>query len=258
MKLDQKKNQGKIMLWKRKNKLPITNEDKIWVDENIDWLKDNLGVKHFLSIKTVTPTKNFFEKDYYNPEKKAEYFLQTIMNLMSIKNLDVEIEYFSDNLVKMDDGRILTSPADINGGFTSAAGAYEMNEKGFKLYIERQQLKDPVSLVATISHELAHEILLGENRIKENDEYLTDLTAIVYGFGIFIGNSNFRFSQYSLGNSFGWDASSQGYLPEQIIAYAMAKLSICRNENTSYGNFLNKGIKKYFDQSLEWLKQNNM
>lgn len=241
------------MFWKKKNKLPVTLEDKDWVDEKIEWLKQELSERHFLNIRTVTPTKNYFERVFDKSEKDAEYILEKVSSLMCVKNLEIDLIFYSDNVVEMEDGSILTTPADENGQWSSSAGAYQMNEKGFNLYIEREQLKDSESLISTISHELAHEILLGENRIQENDEYLTDLTAIVYGFGIFLGNSKFKFSQFE----FSWQSSSQGYLPEQIIAYAMAKLSVLRNEDVSYSNFLNSTLKKYFNQSYQWLTKNH-
>ena len=95
-----------------------------------------------------------------------------------------------------------------------------------------------------------------ENNIEENDEYLTDLLSIIYGFGIFIGNSRFNFSSFSINGYFGWESSTQGYLPEQIIAYTMAFLSSKRSENTDYKIFLNKSMKQFFEQSLKWLKEN--
>ena len=36
----------------------------------------------------------------------------------------------------------------------------------------------------------------------------------------------------------------------------MAWLSKERNEKTEYSQFLNKSMKKYFDQSFEWLTEN--
>ena len=141
----------------------------------------------------------------------------------------------------MEDGRILTTPG-FGWFLKSAAGTKHCNF----------DLKNPISLIATLSHELAHQILLGENRIEENDEYLTDLTAIAYGFGIFIGNSRFEFSA----SGFGWESSGQGYLPEQVTAYAMAWLSNERNERTDFTDFLDRFLQKYFKQSMDWLAQN--
>ncbi len=90
---------------------------------------------------------------------------------------------------------------------------------------------------------------------EENDEYLTDFMAITYGFGVFLGNSRFSFSKFSNSGMSGWQSSSQGYLPEQVIAYAVASLSIQRNEKTNYSQFFNKSMKKYFDQSIAFLKE---
>ena len=244
------------MFWNKKKKLPITEEDKIWVDEDLNWLKMEFGQEHFMEIRTVTPTKDFYERTFDGTERDAEFILERTMELMNIQNTDIKLDFFSDSPIEMADGTILTTPADINGSWKSASGTYEQTEKGTIISIETGQLKNPISLIATISHELAHQILLGENRIEENDEFLTDFTAIVYGFGIFIGNSRFNFSSFSTNGGFGWQSSSQGYLPEQIIAYAMAWLSKERNEKTDYNQYLNKSMKKYFDQSIDWLMEN--
>ncbi|WP_442267396.1 hypothetical protein ACSIGC_06895 [Tenacibaculum sp. ZS6-P6] len=244
------------MFWNKKKKLPITEEDKIWVDEDLNWLKTEFGHDHFMEIRTITPTKDFYERTFDGTEKDAEFILERTMELMNIQNVDINLEFFSDSPIEMADGTILTTPADLDGSWESASGTYEQTENGTIISIEIRQLKNPISLIATISHELAHQILLGEKRIEENDEYLTDLTAIVYGFGIFIGNSQFNFSSFSTNGGFGWQSSSQGYLPQQIIAYSMAWLSKNRNEKTDYSQYLNKSMKKYFDQSFEWLIEN--
>lgn len=244
------------MFWNKKVKLPITIEDKIWIDNDLNWLKTEFGENHFMEIKTITPTKNFYNRTFDGTEKDAEFILERTMNLMHIKDVNIKLDFFSDSPIHMSDGSILSTPADIDGRWNSASGTYQQKEKETIISIETRQLKDPISLIATISHELAHQILLGENRIEENDEFLTDLTAITYGFGIFIANSRFKFSSFNTNSGFGWQSSSQGYLPEQIIAYAMASLSIQRNEKTDYSKFLKKSIKKYFDQSYKWLIEN--
>lgn len=240
------------MFWNKKKKLPITPEDKTWIDQDLNWLKEEFGQEHFMEIRTVTPTKDFYDRTFDGTEKDAEFVLERTMELMSIQNADLQLEFFSDSPIEMAGGTILTTPADLDGSWNSASGTYEETENGSIISIEIGQLKKPISLIATIAHELAHQILLGENRIEENDEYLTDLAAITYGFGIFIGNSRFEFSS----QEFGWQSSSQGYLPEQVIAYAMAWLSKDRNEKTDYSQYLDKSLKKYFDQSVHWLTEN--
>ncbi|REG83146.1 hypothetical protein [Winogradskyella sediminis] len=241
------------MFWNKKTKLPITKEDKIWIDEDLNWLRTKFGEEHFMEIRTVTPTKDFYNRTFDGTEKDAEFILKRTMELMNIRDTEIKLEFFSDEPIEMDDGTTLTTPADINGSWKSASGTYEQTENGTIVSIETSQLKNTISLIATISHELSHQILLGENRIEENDEFLTDFTAIAYGFGIFIGNSRFNFSQFATGGTFGWNSTGQGYLPEQIIAYAMAWLSKERNEKTEFSQHLNKSMKKYFEQSYKYL-----
>jgi hypothetical protein len=239
------------MFWNRKKKLPITEGDKIWVDEYLNWLRNEFGNEHFLGIKTITPTKTFYDRTFDGTEEDAEFILKRTMELMKIKDVDIKLKFFSDGFVNGDDGSILTTPGDINGKWNGAAGTYQKIDNEVIISLETRQLKEPISLIATISHELSHQILLGEGRIEENDEYLTDLTAIMYGFGIFIGNSKFNFSQFSTNNGFGWQSSNQGYLPEQIIAYSMAWLSNERKESIDYTKYLKPTLKKYLTQSFE-------
>jgi hypothetical protein len=244
------------MFWKKKKKLPITQDDKAWIDEELQWLQKSFGKDHFMEIRTVTPTKDYYDRTFDRSEQDAEFILERTMELMNIKDVVIKLDFFSDAPIKMDDGAILSSPGDINGQWNSAAGTYEESSDGTIISIERGQLDDTLSLIATISHELSHQILLGENRIEENDEYLTDLTAIAYGFGIFLGNSSFKFSTGTMAGGFGWEMNAQGYLPEQIIAYAMAKLSKIRNESTDYSQYLNSSLQKHFKQSEAYLLEN--
>lgn len=241
------------MFWNKKNKPPIKEDDRKWIELELMFLKEILGEKHFDELRTIIPTKDFFDFTFKGDEEDSVFILKRVKELMYIDDTTIKICYFSDEPIKMDDGTILSSPADSNGEWKSATGIYEDlgNEK--IIYIERGQLKNTFSLIATIAHELAHYILLTENRMEENDEYLTDLTAIVYGFGIFMGNSRFQHYQVQNSNFSEWQMSSQGYLPEQVIAYTMAWLSNYRNENTEYKKFFSKEMSKYFNQSWEYL-----
>lgn len=242
------------MFWKNKPKLPVTPEDQIWVEESLFFLKDSLGEERLLAVKTIEPTKEFFDRDFDGSEADAEFILARCQELMNISKDNVLLEFYSEENHYLDDGTLLSSTADIMGRSSGAAGTYQKQGGKSILRIERGQLKLPESLIATISHELAHEKLLGENRIIENDEYLTDLTAIVFGFGIFIANSKFQFES-GKGDGFGWQMQSQGYLPEQVTAYAMASLALKKNEaNQDYKKYFDSSVEKYFEQGLKYLQ----
>lgn len=244
------------MFWKRKPKLPITREDQIWVEESLSFLKEEFGEKKLLSKPMITLSQHFFGHNFDGSEKEAHLILQTCMEFMDVDRDRIVLEFYSEGNRALDDGTIITTTADIFGASSGASGTYRKQNNKAIIRIEKGQLKQPESLIATMAHELAHEKLLGENRIIENDEYLTDLTAIAYGFGIFIANAKFQFST-GLNNGFGWQMASQGYLPEQVSAYAMASLALKKQETSyPYKIHLNASTRKYFERTLNYLKQN--
>lgn len=243
------------MFWNKSPKLPVTHEDKEWVEEYLLHLKDNLGQEHFLSLETILPTKEFYDITFSGVEDDAYFVLEQTKIYMAIEDDNIKLKFFSDSPVMMADGTILTTPADSNGSWESAAGTFHINDEITYISIELKQLKDPQALIATIAHELSHYILLGEGRIDENDEYLTDLLAITYGFGIMMANTRFRFASTRDIRGSGWEMSSIGYLPEQIIAYAMAWLCNYKNEDPIWKEMLNPTMLKYFNQSIDYIRK---
>ena len=241
------------MFWKKKPKLPITPKDQIWVEESLTFLKESFGEELLLSVRTVEPTKAFFNRDFDESEEDAKFILARCIQLMQIAEDKIILEFYRDNTQTLHDGTIVTTAADVMGKSSGAAGTYRKEGGKAIIRINRGQLKNPESLIATISHELAHEKLLGENRIIENDEYLTDLTAIVFGFGVFIANAKFQFNS-GINSGFGWQMQSQGYLPEQVTAYAMASLALKKKETIyPYQNYLDTSVATYFEDSLAFL-----
>jgi hypothetical protein len=119
-----------------------------------------------------------------------------------------------------------------------AAGLY-MNEGGAqeshcaRIGISTAQLGDPLSLVATLAHEIGHEILIGQNRITSDEsdhEPLTDLLTVFLGMGIFNGNATIRDSGWSSGGWSGWSTKRLGYLDQRTFGYALARFAWARGE----------------------------
>ena len=246
------------MFWKKKIKSPVSEADEEWLNADLTWLREAFGEEHFQSIPTKTPTIDFYNRTFSGIEDDAQYVLEQTQKMMGLENVKIQLDFFDHGTVHSEDGSLLTTPSNsIDGSWNSAAGIYEQDKNGVTLIsIERSQLKDPISLIATIAHELSHAILLGEGWLEENDEYLTDLTAIYYGYGMFLGNSSFRFAQRNTISGSVWQMSAQGYLPVQVIAYAMAWLSVERNEELYYAKFLSKSMKKYVEQAYKYLQSN--
>jgi hypothetical protein len=99
--------------------------------------------------------------------------------------------------------------------------------------IAESQLDDPMSLVATLAHEVGHEILLGQARVspeQPDHEPLTDLLTVFKGMGIFTANSTIRDRGWSSGTWAGWETRRLGYLDQRSFGYALARFAWTRGE----------------------------
>lgn len=242
------------MFWKVEEVAPVTADDEWWVKSEIYNLSQIFGEGYFESLPTITP--KHFEINFSGTEEDAKYIFHRLLTLMNIDGWELTLMFYSTQPIQLHGGVTLSASNKLTGSRKGSSGRYVDNGLGHKeIWIELEELKDLDSLVSTMAHELSHYKLLGENRIDENDEYLTDLLTVALGFGIFMGNSYFHFSQWSGRNDQGWQMRKKGYLPEQVIAFAMAWLAQYRNEEVSWKQCLNKTMLKYFEQSSEYISR---
>ena len=106
------------------------------------------------------------------------------------------------------------------------AGTFSLDGNGAVISYEPSSVADPLKLIATFSHELAHYRLSNLRREipggEEVHEYATDLMSVYLGFGLFQANSAFSYSQHQDVMSQGWRYSRMGYLGERGFVFALA------------------------------------
>ena len=239
------------MFWKKKNKCPVTAEDKEWIEEKLTWVDTNMI--DLIRQPTVLPTKRYFDIDFSGKEQDAFDTLDIICDYFQVNPNRISLEFYSEESIQFDPG---TQSKSESG----TAGLYFQDGDENTIMIEKSQLNMPNSLIATIAHELSHYIIMEEKGYyfeEVENEYLTDLTAIAYGFGIFLGNIKFRFNQWQFGDGWGgWSSSTQGYLPQQIIAYTMAEIQKRKNNlQPTWQDHLKKDFKKDFMKSLNYIER---
>lgn len=240
-----------------KPKPTVTPEDKDWIEEAFLWLEGEYTRDYLKNVKTIEPTKEFFPIDFKGTEENAEYFVRMICEYMDIKDVQVDLHYFSDKPLELTEGIVTTlNEAGFKQEGKNALGTYlEKGHKKYSIGIELELLKNPTNLIATIAHELSHLVLLGEGRLKENDEELTDLNCIALGFGIFTCNSIFTFDQWQGTSHQGWQAQRRGYIPEQVATYALALLTRYQDkEDNTWTDYLNPSPRKMFKRNLKYLR----
>ena len=211
----------------------------------------------FQSLATITPDKKYFDHHFTGNEEDADFVLKTVASIMHVKLWEIQLMYFSNNPIKFSAGITATPSENLKGSWQSKNS--ELVDNGFgskEIWIELGQLSDPVGLIATISTQLAKYKLKNEYTIEADIDVIADLTSIVFGFGIFKGNSYFKFAQWTGTSHQGWQMQKRGGLPEPVIAYVMAWLSYYRGGDISWKHYLNRTMKKYFEKSYAWIEQN--
>jgi tetratricopeptide (TPR) repeat protein len=155
---------------------------------------------------------------------------------------------------KVGDRRALT-PLD---GWAWAVGLYQDKDGRAVVQIEESQFDEPLSLVATFAHELAHVLLLGEHRLKgdeEDGERVTDLLAVFLGFGVFLANSAAQ-SNVFLGLVEGRESSRLGYLSDTELAYALAIVAWLHYEGMpAWANLLRPNVREPMLEGIRWLTE---
>jgi hypothetical protein len=209
--------------FRRKPKCPILPGDKSWVENRLNWLCGQFGDARFLERPVWTPTPEHFpgvrgtSVRGESPDDIQPLF-ERVCELMDIPIETVRLDVFVDQKKRLD-----PTTAELFGVEHHTNGLFYDGIVP-TVSIERDVLRDPMKAVATLAHELAHVRLLNEGRISpkaSDNEALTDLTAIFFGFGVFTVNGCAHVSHWS---------KDKGYLSKPIAAYALAHWAWARGD----------------------------
>ena len=206
-----------------------------------------------LEAELVLPTAEHFPDHYDRSEAALDRMFRGIAARMDVNPSEVEVTLFAsendltNNLVPFYSSRD-----------SGAAGLYHHDPSSRqRISIDEFQMKDPMTLVAVIAHELGHVILLRPglvNREEADMEPLNDLLTVFLGFGIFTANAAFRFEQHQDGRAQGWSAGRLGYLSEELFGYVLARFAYERNDTKhKWDSFLSTNIRSFMKRAVAWL-----
>lgn len=233
-------------------KCPLEADAKLWVEQRLCWLAEVLGFQRMLQAPIVLPTPEWFPERYKPTEESIDVVFHRVCELMQLDASRFELSILDDNETQQEG---VIHGGDSVLGLHSALGS-TVNRRA-QIAIHWGEAGDPMSLVATVAHELSHAILLGGGHISAyavDHEHVTDLTTAFLGFGIFSANSVVREGQFSYDGWHSWQTRKKGYLNELNFAYALAVLAYARDEaRPTWTKYLRPNVQKPFRQSLQYL-----
>jgi len=209
---------------------PVDEDHQKWVDGRFRWLQEQLGEQRPREVRVVLPTPEFFPDTYNGGLKDAQAILVRVAGYMNVDPARFKLFIYSESRLQGMDRE------NGSAGLYLHEGGKDPNGKTLAaIGIESSQLGDPLSLVATLAHEIGHEILIGQGRItpdQPDHEPLTDLLTVFLGMGIFGGNATIRDRGWSSGGWAGWQTRRLGYLDQRTFGYALARFAWTRGESS--------------------------
>lgn len=226
---------------------PVEQEIAAWIETRMRWLSKQFGRDKLRSIEVVLPTPEYFPDVYDASDETIRTLMDRVCGYMGVLPSRVQVSIYQDR-----------PPVETDGLVRGTAGLYVEESGEFRIWIEEQNLNDPLALVATMAHELGHALLLGEGRITADDadhEPLTDLQTVFLGLGVIAANSVVRESTSRMGHYSWWGMSSQGYLTMQMYGYALAVFARERDEDRpAWARHLRPDVRKAFEQGQKFLR----
>lgn len=205
---------------------PVDSAAKQWIELRLNWLMGQFGREVFTHRELILPTDAFFPDPFMGSEACVRRLLDRVCGYMDIEPRRVQLKLMTqkkDLWLVNDKGRIVP---------TTPGGLYDQRSGQTVIHIDTDELLNLSGLVGTMAHELSHHRLMGENRVSGemyDNELLTDLTAVYFGFGVFLGGSPRNWdSMYTT-----WPGTTlrrPEYMTPPMYAYALAHRAWHRGE----------------------------
>lgn len=233
-------------------KCPVDLAAKNWIEGRLAWLCDQFGIDVFTRRAMILPQEEFFPDEYDASDESVRELLDRVCRYMDVNPEAVVLELFTEqhDVWLINERGEYLSPGN--------AGLYEEQIDKTVIHLETSQLVEPMVLVGTMAHELAHLRLLGEKRIPDevfDNELLTDLTAVFHGLGIFLANVP-RSWQSDFTTWPGTDLRKPEYMTQPMFGYALAHAAWFRNDDKpNWAKHLSLDARASFKQGLRYLQE---
>jgi hypothetical protein len=201
----------------------LDHETERWQLDIWAWFLRQLGgIGDLRRVRCVLPTRQFFSPTDAQGHARAEHILREVMSHARMSDWPCRLV----EQARRPELRVGDVTALRVVGNHSPAGTFGLSGNAAVITYDPGSIDDPMTLVATLAHELAHYrlsgIAEGPPGGEDAHEPATDLATVYLGFGLFGANSAFNFRQHQDAMSQGWSTSRLGYLTEREWVFALA------------------------------------
>jgi hypothetical protein len=223
---------GVTTIWPFSEKAFLDREEEEWQIEAWSWMLCRFGgLTELGRVRLATPAPGFFPPTDATGHARAEQIFASVKALAGMSDWPCRLVAQPDAPeLRVGDVAALKI---LDGKRPLVTFGLEGNE--IVITYEPAAIREPITLIATFAHELAHYRIrsLGDRPPggDELEEFATDLVTVYMGFGIFGANSAFSFRQFRDVMSQGWSSSRSGYLSQRAWVFAMAVFFALRSQS---------------------------
>lgn len=241
-----------MALWPWKSSPFLEPAEEEWQADTWRWFLKNLGgLDDLRQSPLVTPNAEFFPATDARGRERALFIFERVKQCARLGDWDCELV----EQAQRPELRVGPVTAQV---FTESdpGGTFSVEDSKVVITYDPGLLDDPMALIATLSHELGHYLLLTLPEPPpggpEAEELATDLVTVYLGFGLFGANCAFSFH----GNNQGWSTARQGYLPERMWCYALAIFFLLRDEDCGHARpFLKEHLFSDLRKATAYLRK---
>jgi hypothetical protein len=223
-----------MLMWswfRRSDACPVEPADKEWVERRFAWLCGEFGDPRGRPV--ILPTPEFFPDALTGGPEDVPALLARVAGYMGLAPDFFHVYVYSEaeyrNALAVDERGMVHDTAGCYQSDSGEGGARRRPSIG----VEESRLSNPPLLVATLAHEVGHELLLGQGRVsvhEEDHEPLTDLLTVYWGLGILTANATLHEANWTVGYASGWQVGRHGYLSQRQFGYALGVYAHARGE----------------------------
>lgn len=234
----------------------IDDEELAWQVETWRWLDGVLGqVDAEPRRDLITPDRTWMPDATVTGHDRALHYFELVRARCGMQ------EWPCDLVAQEPTFDPASSLPFYDGKSQGAAGTFGIEGNRIVITYAPSLVGQPIPLVATFVHELAHYLLLNARDEPpggiEAMEPATDLATVHLGFGLFGANSAFNFAQFTDFDRQGWRTSRQGYLSEREWSFAIALFcEILAVAPETYKGFVKETIAAQIAKNRAYLKAN--
>ena len=229
----------------------ITDDDKLWVEENFRWLKSVFGYPNKMEEQVLLDPK-FFPATFATQKVNIENVIADLCKLFGLSHDIVTFEILTDlrdynNIPYQMEGKTFECETELGKG-------------SYKIFVANSLQKHPERLMYSLIYEFIR-IRLTESELEfdvggDDTGLFIYLAGIYYGFGVILAQNLLHQGRSSDGMwEIKWNYGSE--MPQPVMAFSLATYANLTGDNDpSWKNEFKGGFKKMLDEAIVYLQEN--